>query len=57
MREAHREAARILYEERNNIEDTIPQEFYIDLHGEFESTPCRDPPWRLAHVISRVARG
>jgi hypothetical protein len=39
MREAHREAARILYEERNSIDETMSQEFYIDLHGEFGSTP------------------
>lgn len=32
MREAHREAARILYEERNKDTD-ISIELYVDLHG------------------------
>ena len=32
MREAHREAARILYEERNKGND-YSQELYVDLHG------------------------
>lgn len=33
MREAHREAARILYEERNRDVGSSPRELYIDLHG------------------------
>jgi len=33
MREAHREAARILYEERNKEAGSNSQELYIDLHG------------------------
>ena len=39
MRKAHREAARILYEERNSNKDTpsggagAPRELYVDLHG------------------------
>ena len=33
MREAHREAARILYEERNKGNDDS-KELYVDLHGE-----------------------
>jgi len=34
MREAHREAARILYEERNkDVDDS--RELYVDLHGMF----------------------
>lgn len=32
MREAHREAARILYEERNKDSDSS-KELYVDLHG------------------------
>ena len=32
MREAHREAARILYEERNKGDD-YSKELYVDLHG------------------------
>jgi hypothetical protein len=32
MREAHREAARILYEERNKSNDDS-RELYVDLHG------------------------
>jgi hypothetical protein len=32
MREAHREAARILYEERNKGNDDS-KELYVDLHG------------------------
>jgi hypothetical protein len=32
MREAHREAARILYEERNKDTDSST-ELYVDLHG------------------------
>lgn len=32
MREAHREAARILYEERNKGNDDS-RELYVDLHG------------------------
>lgn len=32
MREAHREAARILYEERNKDTDNA-MELYVDLHG------------------------
>ena len=34
MREAHREAARILYEERNKDADDA-KELYVDLHGRF----------------------
>jgi hypothetical protein len=34
MREAHREAARILYEERNKDADDS-KELYVDLHGIF----------------------
>jgi hypothetical protein len=33
MREAHREAARILYEERNEDTGANPRELYVDLHG------------------------
>ncbi|KAF2203756.1 CCCH zinc finger and SMR domain-containing protein [Delitschia confertaspora ATCC 74209] len=33
MREAHREAARILYEERNKDSGTNTRELYVDLHG------------------------
>lgn len=33
MRKAHREAARELYEERNNSSNSTPFEIYIDLHG------------------------
>jgi hypothetical protein len=33
MREAHREAARILYEERNKDTGSNARELYIDLHG------------------------
>jgi hypothetical protein len=36
MREAHREAARILYEERNKDTDSST-ELYVDLHGKFLS--------------------
>jgi hypothetical protein len=32
MREAHREAARILYEDRNKDSDGS-RELYVDLHG------------------------
>lgn len=32
MREAHREAARILYEDRNQDSDGS-KELYVDLHG------------------------
>lgn len=32
MRKAHREAARVLYEERNK-DGSSPQEIYVDLHG------------------------
>jgi hypothetical protein len=32
MREAHREAARILYEDRNKDSDSS-KELYVDLHG------------------------
>jgi hypothetical protein len=32
MREAHREAARILYEDRNKDSDSS-RELYVDLHG------------------------
>jgi hypothetical protein len=34
MREAHREAARALYEERNKIAGPNARELYVDLHGE-----------------------
>ena len=37
MRESHREAARILYEERNKDEGTA-REIYIDLHGTITHT-------------------
>ena len=37
MREAHREAARILYEDRNKDSDGS-RELYVDLHGTFIST-------------------
>jgi hypothetical protein len=33
MREAHRKAAEILYEERNKQRGPNAQELYIDLHG------------------------
>ena len=33
MREAHREAARILYEERNQDTGPKARELYVDLHG------------------------
>lgn len=36
MREAHREAARILYEERNKDTDSAT-ELYVDLHGMYTS--------------------
>jgi hypothetical protein len=32
MREAHREAAKILYEDRNKFNDDS-KEIYVDLHG------------------------
>ena len=35
MREAHREAAGILYEERNKDVGLKPRELYVDLHGKF----------------------
>lgn len=34
MREAHREAARHLYEERNKDNGPIARELYVDLHGQ-----------------------
>jgi len=34
MREAHREAARHLYEERNKDNGPNARELYVDLHGE-----------------------
>jgi len=34
MREAHREAARHLYEERNKDNAPNARELYVDLHGE-----------------------
>lgn len=37
MREAHREAARILYEERNKDNDES-RELYVDLHGTYLSS-------------------
>lgn len=33
MREAHREAARHLYEERNKDQGPNARELYVDLHG------------------------
>lgn len=36
MREAHREAARILYEDRNQDSDSS-RELYVDLHGMYSS--------------------
>jgi hypothetical protein len=35
MREAHREAARHLYEERNKDNGPNPRELYVDLHGTY----------------------
>jgi hypothetical protein len=35
MREAHRRAAQILFEEANKSPDSI-REVYVDLHGEIE---------------------
>ena len=44
MREAHREAARILYEERNKGNDDS-KELYVDLHGNLTaSQPIPTPP-------------
>jgi hypothetical protein len=40
MREAHREAARILYEDRNRDSDDAV-ELYVDLHGTL--TPFTSP--------------
>lgn len=37
MREAHREAARHLYEERNKDPGPNTRELYVDLHGKFEA--------------------
>lgn len=37
MREAHREAARILYEDRNKDNDS-ERELYVDLHGTYSSS-------------------
>lgn len=39
MREAHREAARILYEDRNKDNGPEARELYVDLHGEFQWPP------------------
>lgn len=39
MREAHREAARILYEERNKDNGPNARELYVDLHGESPTYP------------------
>jgi hypothetical protein len=38
MREAHREAARHLYEERNKNNGPNARELYVDLHGESSET-------------------
>lgn len=44
MREAHREAARILYEERNKGNDNS-KELYVDLHGKLTAPqPITIPP-------------
>jgi hypothetical protein len=44
MREAHREAARILYEERNKGNDDS-KELYVDLHGKLTGphNPSQSP--------------
>ena len=36
MREAHREAARHLYEERNKDNGPSARELYVDLHGKLQ---------------------
>ena len=43
MREAHREAARILYEERNKGNDES-KELYVDLHGKLACPPSPPTP-------------
>lgn len=45
MREAHREAARILYEDRNKDIDSS-RELYVDLHG-MSSFPLPSTPLTL----------
>lgn len=38
MREAHREAARQLYEERNKDSGSNSRELYVDLHGKLDTS-------------------
>jgi hypothetical protein len=48
MREAHREAARILYEDRNRGSDDAV-ELYVDLHGKL--TPLPLPVFHLLILL------
>ncbi len=41
MREAHREAARLLYEERNKESGSGARELFVDLHGMWQRRWCR----------------
>jgi hypothetical protein len=56
MREAHREAASILYEERNKDHGSKPRELYVDLHGKFDILKSRAPE-PIAHVACRSPCG